>query len=69
MRETLKENKLAKVREQYEKLEARHRSVSKIHGDILDVCRKEVEFAENAHDDELLREAKATQKQMVELVN
>lgn len=98
LRVTLKENKLAKVREQYEKLEARRRylvkeyqetlyfnathlkmmgyipaastdQLAKYMNDILEVCRKEVELAENAHDDELLREAKATQEKMVELVN
>ena len=98
LRETLKENKLAKVREQYEKLEAHRRylvkeyqetlyfnathlkmmgyipaastdQLAKYMNDILEVCRKEVELAENAHDDELLREAKATQEKMVELVN
>lgn len=98
LKQTISENKRAKVYEEYERLEARRKrkvrdyqetlafnakclmmagyipssstnELAKYMNDIMDICNKEVELAESAHDTELLQKAKATREQMLKLVN
>ena len=98
LKQTIKENELAKVRKQYDKLEYRRKSLVREYQEtlaynaklvillgyipqantnelvrcmdaIMDVCSQEVKLAEKSHDAQLLREAKATQDQMMKLVN